>query len=69
MPGDITLQTRDIQLRDGVISATAIFGAAKGNINIATETIVLLRQIGVLTDTQDPQGGSNILIAPHPEKI
>jgi filamentous hemagglutinin family protein len=66
IPGDITLQTRDIQLRNGVISATAIRGAAKGNIDIATETIVLLRQSGVLTDAQNPQGGSNILIAPPP---
>jgi len=63
--GNIDLRSRTLQLRgQAEISAVSADRTAEGNININTETLVLLEGSQVRTDAQNPQGGSNITIAP-----
>ncbi|NJK36273.1 MAG: hypothetical protein HC919_15850 [Oscillatoriales cyanobacterium SM2_2_1] len=65
--GDIDLSARNIQLRrQSFISAagSAIDPTLDGNIRINAETLVLLEASRIVTRAADPQGGSNINIAP-----
>ncbi|MCL1464663.1 hypothetical protein LAY41_09495, partial [Argonema galeatum A003/A1] len=63
--GNIDLRSRTLQLRgQAQISAVSADRTAEGNITINTETLVLLEGSQVRTDAQNPQGGSNITIAP-----
>ncbi len=63
--GNINLRSRTLQLRgQAQISAVSASRTAEGNITINTETLVLLEGSQVRTDAQNPQGGSNIAIAP-----
>jgi filamentous hemagglutinin family protein len=66
--GNINLQSRNIQLRrQSVISAASAPGAIEGNIEINTETLVLLEASQIRTDAFAPNGGSNIRISPLDE--
>jgi filamentous hemagglutinin family protein len=66
--GNINLQGRNIQLRrQSTISATSAPGAVEGNIEINTETLVLLEASQIRTDAFAPNGGSNIRITPLDE--
>ena len=65
--GNINLAARDIQLRrqSQIVSAgSPSFPTSDGNIGINAETLVLLEGSQILTSSLDPQGGSNITIAP-----
>ncbi|MCL1469918.1 filamentous hemagglutinin N-terminal domain-containing protein [Argonema antarcticum] len=63
--GNIQLQTRNIQLRhQSTISAVSAPGSAEGNIDINTQTLVLLEGSQIRTDAFAPKGGSNIRITP-----
>ncbi|MFB2974089.1 filamentous hemagglutinin N-terminal domain-containing protein [Aerosakkonema sp. BLCC-F183] len=65
--GNIEMRSRDIQLRlQSRISAVSAARTAEGNIDINTETLVLLEGSEVRTDALNPEGGSNISIAPPP---
>ncbi|MEC4982532.1 MAG: S-layer family protein [Oscillatoria sp. PMC 1068.18] len=66
--GNITVSSPDIRLRNGS-TISAIGGSAgnvslEGNININTETLVLLEASSIITDAVSTQGGSNIVISP-----
>lgn len=62
--GNIALvRSRNVQLRNqSTISADSGPGGSEGDININTETIVLLEGSRIITDAEAPQGGSNIRI-------
>jgi hypothetical protein len=66
--GNINLTSRDIQLRrQSAISAAGSENGnltEEGNITINTETLVLLEGSNIITSAADPDGGSNISIAP-----
>ncbi|MDY6939084.1 MAG: S-layer family protein [Cyanobacteriota bacterium] len=65
--GNINLTAQDIQLRrqSQIVSAgSPTFPTSDGNIGINAETLVLLEGSQILTSSLDPQGGSNITIAP-----
>ena len=65
--GNISLRSPNIQLRNG--SRISADGSStgkitlEGNINIDTETLLLLEGSSIVTDAESPQGGSNIAIA------
>ena len=62
--GSIILRSQTTQLRNqSIISADAGVGGLEGNINITTDTIVLLEASKIFTNAVDAQGGSNITIA------
>ena len=65
--GNIEVRTPDIWLRDGseiAADGSASVATSEGNIAIEAETIVLLEASKIRTDAADPEGGSNIEIAP-----
>ncbi len=70
--GNISLsRSRNVQLRNqSIISADSGPGGSEGDININTETIVLLEGSRIITDAEAPQGGSNIRIqAPNNSRL
>jgi filamentous hemagglutinin family protein len=64
--GNIDVRTRNIQLRQGIITASGRGNdpTFDGNIDIDTETLVLLDNSQIITSSTDPQGGSNITFRP-----
>ncbi|MGB5897917.1 MAG: hypothetical protein WBG66_06935, partial [Geitlerinemataceae cyanobacterium] len=64
--GNIGVRARNIQLRNGLITASGRGNdpTFDGNIDIDAETLVLLDNSQIITSSTDPQGGSNITFRP-----
>jgi filamentous hemagglutinin family protein len=64
--GNIDVRARNIQLRQGIITASGRGNdpTFDGNIDIDAQTLVLLDNSQIITSSTDPQGGSNITFRP-----